>query len=243
MPETLAWQAAQAAAPHLKIATLDAWVAALSAPMTSSGITTPGRIAAFFGQISVESGGFTELVENLEYSAARAAEVWPSHFPDAAAAQPYAYQPERLANVVYAARNGNGDVASGDGWLFRGRGLIQLTGRANYMAFAVAMHRSSGDAVDWIAQPAGAAAAACWFWSIRGLNTCADAWDIAALTRRINGGATGYQQRLALSNAALRALHASPAVAAPAEPAGVTADTSADLLMQEEEDGHLQLPT
>jgi putative chitinase len=223
MSENPVWLAAQAVAPHLKIATLDVWVAALEPPMASSGITTPQRIAAFMGQIAVESGGFVDVVENLNYSAARMCEVWPSHFASVAAAQPYAYQPAKLANFVYADRNGNGDTASGDGWAFRGRGLIQLTGRANYTAFAAAMKHDIGD-TDWAASPAGAADAACWFWSTHSLNRLADGWQVSAITRAINGGAIGVQARISLSNAALRALQSvAPAPVVPA-PAPETAD-------------------
>jgi putative chitinase len=209
--ETPLHAAIRAAAPHLKVATLDVWAAALRAPAASSGITTPRRLAAFMGQVAVESGGFTEVEENLNYSAERLCEVWPSRFPSLDDAQSYAFAPMRLANYVYANRNGNGDPASGDGWTFRGRGLIQLTGRVNYVAFCGAIKRPVDQATDWVATPEGAADAACWFWSAITANKHADAFDIETITRRVNGGLSSYQQRLSISEAVLHAL--SPAAA------------------------------
>jgi putative chitinase len=206
-PSSPLLRALAAVAPHLKPQTRDGWVAAMQPPMTSSGIlANNNRIAAFTGEVAYESGGFVDVIENLNYSAARMMQVWPTHFTSLEQAQGYAYQPEKLANHVYASRNGNGDEASGDGWLFRGRGLIQLTGRANYTAFAAAMKRALADTTDWVSTDEGAAAAACWFWSTRSLNTAADTFDIETITRRINGGTTGLQTRIALCNAALHAL-------------------------------------
>ena len=197
-----------AAAPQLAIADRATWETALTAPMLKADITKPRRVASFTGQVAVESGGFRVLVEDLSYSAERLCQVWPARFPDAATAGSCARNPEALANRVYGGRLGNGPEDSGDGWRFRGRGLIQLTGRANYTALAtwLADGRTADDLADWLASSEGAAASACWFWSAHGLNAMADAWQVTASTQRINGGTTGLQARLVACNAALKAV-------------------------------------
>src|ERR1700722_6560573 len=134
--------ALMAVAPHLAADNRAAWVAALAGPLLKAGITTPRCVAAFLGQCAVESAGFRSMEEDLSYSAARLCVVWPTRFPTVEAAEACALQPEVLANRVYANRLGNGDEASGDGWRFRGRGLIQVTGRAAYQRFARAMNLS-----------------------------------------------------------------------------------------------------
>jgi putative chitinase len=154
----------------------------------------------------VESGGFLILEEDLSYSAARLCEVWPGRFPNADSARACAFQPEALANDIYANRMGNGDPASGDGWYFRGRGLIQITGRAAYERFARAMSMTLDQAVAHSATMAGAADSAVWFWSDNDLNKLADAWLLDAMTRRINGALTGAAERNRLCRSALHAL-------------------------------------
>lgn len=181
------------------------WADALTPFMVASGITTPNRIAAFLGQVAVESAGFTVLTENLSYSAERLTAVWPNRFPNVLAAQPYARNPERLANRTYASRLGNGNEASGDGWTFRGAGLIQLTGRENQEAFAKACG-ITGDVGGYLRTLKGAAQSACWFWSTRGLNTLADGWQITAISKKVNGGTTGLSDRINLSTKAKAAL-------------------------------------
>jgi putative chitinase len=190
----------RAVAPHADAA---AWAAALAPAMRSAGIVTPKRVAMFVSQCAAESAGFTVLAENLNYHAERLCAVWPSRFPSVAAAAPFALEPERLACRVYADRMGNGAEESGDGWTFRGAGLIQLTGRANYTLFAKAAGRDLDSCSAWLQTPAGAAASACWFWSTRGLNGFADAWDIEGTTRRINGGVEGLAARQVLAKVAL----------------------------------------
>ncbi len=117
-------------------------------------------------------------------------------------------QPETLANRVYSNRLGNGDEASGDGWRFRGRGLIQLTGRANYQQFAEAMTMTLDQAVEHAATEAGAADSAAWFWTVNQLNPLADAWSVDLITRKINGGMNGAAERSRLCEAALQAIGA-----------------------------------
>jgi len=160
------------------------------------------RLAEWFGEMAHESAGFTRLVENLNYtSAARIRAVWPSRFPTLASAAPFVRQPERLANFVYANRMGNGPPASGDGWRFRGRGIIHLTGRENYYRFGF---EADPDAA---AMPDNAVRAACAYWTERALNTLADAGQSDAISARINGKhpANGLEDRRA-RKAVVRAL-------------------------------------
>lgn len=195
-----------AVAPHLTDLQRQTWTAALSPRLGRAALTTPRRIAAFLGQCAIESGGFRQLEEDLTYSADRLCQVWPSHFPTLEAARTCAARPETLANTVYANRLGNGDAASGDGWRFRGRGLIQLTGRAAYERFAKATGRALDQAVACAAMPEGAVESAAWFWSANTLNRFADAWMLDNLTKAINGGLLQASERARLSEAALHAM-------------------------------------
>jgi putative chitinase len=200
--------ALQAVAPHLTDEDRAGWIAVLAEPLRKAGVATPRGLAAFLGQCAVESGGFRCLEEDLSYSAARLCQVWPSRFPNAEAAEACALQPEALANRVYANRMGNGDEASGDGWRYRGRGLIQISGRTAYSHFAMAMNMPVAQAVELAATQAGAANSAVWFWSVNRLNTLANTWSIDLITRKINGGMTGAAERTRLCQVALRAIGA-----------------------------------
>ena len=195
--------ALRAVAPNLSDIEREGWIAALSGPLMKAGITASRCVAAFVGQCAVESCGFRSLEEDLNYSAARLCQIWPSRFPDVTAAQACALRPEILANHVYAERMGNGDAASGDGWRFRGRGLIQITGRTAYQRFANAMGMSLEQAVQHAATPAGAATSATWFWTANQLNGLARTWSIDLLSRKINGSTTGAAERSRLCHAAL----------------------------------------
>lgn len=200
------YDALVAVAPHLTLPS--AWVTALTPWMTSSGIITRQRIAMFLGQVAVESAAFTELVENLNYSAAALLAEWPSHFT-AEEATAYARQPEKIANRAYANRMGNGDEASGDGWTFRGAGLVGVTGRDNHTQFAASVGKELAAAQSWMQTPAGAAASACWYWTLPrnpSLNALADGWEITEATRVVNGGLTDLAMRIQLCNVALKAL-------------------------------------
>ena len=200
--------ALRAVAPRLADQPRADWAAALEQPLARAGIASVRCVAAFLGQCAVESGGFQELEEDLYYSAARLCEVWPSRFPDMPSAEACAMQPEKLANIVYADRMGNGDAASGDGWRFRGRGLIQITGRWAYEHFARAMNMSLDQAVSHAGTRAGAADSAVWFWTANDLNALAGSWSIDLLSRKINGGSAGAAERMRLCDAALHALEA-----------------------------------
>jgi putative chitinase len=205
LPSTQLDLALSAVAPRLSDHDRAAWVTALTASLITNGITAPRRVAAFLGQCAAESAGFETLEEDLSYSAARLREVWPSQFPTVDGAEACALRPEALANRVYANRMGNGDEASGDGWLFRGRGLIQITGRSNYEQFARAMNMTLDQAVGHAATQAGAADSAAWYWTVNQLNLLADAWSIDLITRKINGGMAGAAERTRLCEVGLRA--------------------------------------
>ena len=178
----------------------------LAAAMKRWGIDTPLRQAAFLAQIGHESGRLTRLEENLNYSAQRLTQVWPARFPTVAEAQPFAGRPEALANRVYGGRMGND--RPGDGWRFRGRGLKQLTGRDNYTLYARASSHDVVSNPDQLLTPAVAADSAGWFWNANGCNALADKAAWAALTKRINGGTIGLQERIALTARALKAFNA-----------------------------------
>lgn len=170
-------------------------------------IDKPARQAAFVAQASHESAGFTRLEESLYYrSPERIRAIWPRRVPDLNGAALLCRNPEKLANRVYANRLGNGDEDSGDGWLYRGRGLFQLTGRANYMAAAEALHRPYKEQPELVALPIDAAMTAAWFWTARGLNNLADSAQIDAITKAINGPAMlAADERRSLFDEALRA--------------------------------------
>ena len=178
------------------------WTAALNAAMDRFEINTPARISAFLAQTAHESGEFRRLVENLNYSASGLCKTWPGRFVSLDAAKPYERNPEVLANYVYAKRLGNGDVASGDGWRFRGRGLIQLTGRGNYRSCGLAVTLPLEAEPEQLETPEAAAIAAAQFWQSRGLNHLADDQnddnddeDFVAITKIINGGTAGLSAR------------------------------------------------
>lgn len=174
----------------------EAWTDALNAVLPRYGITTDLRTAAFLAQCGHESNGFTAIRENLNYSAEALTATWPKRFPKQIAEQ-YARQPERIANRAYADRMGNGPEASGDGWKHRGRGVIQLTCKSNYVAFAKAVGKSYDEVFSYLETKEGAVESACWYWSTRGLNALADAQKFIALTKAINGGTNGIDDRMA----------------------------------------------
>jgi putative chitinase len=188
------------AIPAGREADLAQYVIPLNEALETYRIDTRPRIAAFVAQIAHESGDFRYAEENLNYSWQALRTTWPGRFASDAAAQAYHRQPEKIANHVYASRNGNGDETSGDGWDFRGRGLIQITGRANYLAYSVAIAEPSIMAEPGrVAAPRHAALSAGWFWSSHGLNALSDAGDSASFNQisyRINGGWNGKEDRL-----------------------------------------------
>lgn len=207
-------RAISATSPHADAAT---WSAALAPFMAASGITTPRRAAAFVGQVTWESTRFTQIEENLNYSAERLCQVWPSRFHDPASSAPFAHNPEAVANFSYCNRMGNGPIDSGDGYRFRGAGLIQLTGRDNQTRFAKAIGRDPATIGDYLRTPKGAAQSAVWFWQSKSLNRLADLWQIRQMTQVINGGVDGLDQRTAFCEAALKACSGTAPASAPHE--------------------------
>ena len=158
-------------------------------------INTPKRIAAFMAQCGHESGGFVFLTENLNYSAAGLMKTFAKYFPDQATANAYARQPDKIENRVYANRMGNGDEASGDGARYKGRGLIRVTGKDNYFWFASSLEITPEAAAEYMQTFEGAAQSACWYWETAKLNALADTGDILTMTKRINGGTIGLEDR------------------------------------------------
>jgi len=143
-----------------------------------------------------ESMNFVFLMENLNYKAASLRKTFPKYFPTDELAAQYALKPEKIANRVYASRMGNGDEASGDGWRYCGRGLIQLTGKDNYTFFAGSLGITVEECAEYMATFEGATQSACWFWETNNLNQWADKGDIVTLTKRINGGTIGLDDRI-----------------------------------------------
>lgn len=175
------------------------WHDALSQLLPQYEINTAQRVCAFIAQCSHESGGFMVLKENLNYKATSLRKIFPKYFPDDTIAQRYASLPnkqEAIANRVYANRMGNGPEESGDGYRYCGRGLIQLTGRQNYTWFAASLDITPEEATEYLGTFEGAAQSACWFWETNKLNQWADAGDIVTLTKRINGGTIGLEDRI-----------------------------------------------
>ncbi|MBT0666361.1 hypothetical protein KI809_18795 [Geobacter pelophilus] len=184
-----------------------AWTDALNAILPKYGINTRPRIMAFLAQAGHESQAFTRLVENLNYSAEALTRTWPKRFPAEIAGQ-YAHQPERIANRAYADRMGNGPESSGDGWKHRGRGLGQLTGKDKYREFAKAAGKSYDEIFAYLETKEGAIESFCWYWVNNGCNALADAEKFIALTKRINGGTNGLEDRTALYEHAVKVFQA-----------------------------------
>jgi len=172
------------------------WYEAISSILPEYEINTPQRVAAFLAQCAHESGGFVFLKENLNYKAPSLRKVFSKYFQDDATATAYANKPERIANRVYANRMGNGDESSGDGWRYCGRGLIQLTGKDNYTFFAASLDIPVEEASEYLQTFEGAVQSACFFWEQNSLNKWADSGDILTLTKRINGGTIGLEDRI-----------------------------------------------
>lgn len=187
------------------------WHQALTQLLPDYEINTPRRIAGFIAQCAHESAEFTVLKENLNYRWQSLRKMFPKYFPTDELAQDYANRPnkqEAIANRIYASRMGNGPEESGDGWRFCGRGLIQLTGRENYTWFAASLDITVEEAAEYLATFEGAAQSACWFWETNKLNRWCDADDILTLTKRINGGTIGLEDRIKHYKHALHVLGA-----------------------------------
>ena len=198
------------------------WLDAVVETCVEFEINTPQRIAAFLAQTAHESGGYTMLTENLNYKAATLAACWPNRFAvlgadkkpvkengklvPTAVANSIAGKPELIANLVYSSRMGNGPAESGEGWKYRGRGLKQLTGKDNYARCGNALGLDLVGNPDLLLEPLAAARSAGWFWKANALSTFADAGDIKGMTKKINGGFIGLEQRQKLYDKVLAAI-------------------------------------
>ena len=182
---------------------LNGWYEALSSVLPTYDIDSPQRVAAFIAQCTHESGGFKRLKENLNYKWESLRKVFPKYFPTDELAREYAHKQEQIANRVYGARMGNSDESSGDGFRYCGRGLIQLTGRNNYTKFAESIGMAVEEVPSLLETFEGAVKSACWFWKTNNLNQYADAGDILTMTKRINGGTIGLEDRIKHYNHAL----------------------------------------
>jgi putative chitinase len=182
------------------------WVDALNETFDRFGIDSIKKQAAFIGQCGHECGNFKVLEENLNYRAETLCKLWPKRFPTLEFAKQYERQPRKIANSVYSNRMGNRDEASGDGFRFRGRGCIQLTGHSSYFHAGKALGVDFVMEPDLVASPKYAALTAGWFWSTHGCNEIAQAADWVKLTKKINGGTIGLQDRIKHTEEALAVL-------------------------------------
>ena len=176
---------------------VDQWYDALSTLLPKYEINTVKRMSAFISQCAHESGNFSTIKENLNYKAATLRRVFPKYFSTDEQAQKCAGKPEIIANIVYANRMGNGSIESGDGYRYCGRGLIQLTGKNNYATFAKHAGLDLPSIQPYLETIKGSTHSACWFWSTNNLNMLADKEDVLSITKRINGGINGLEDRIA----------------------------------------------
>ena len=172
------------------------WLKPLNDTFAKYGMDTPVRQAAFIGQCGHESNNFKTLEENLHYRAETLMRVWPSRFPDMATAEKYANNPELIANKVYGGRADLGNTEDGDGWRFAGKGLIQLTGRSNLTVCGNALGQPFTEHPELLLEPEWACMSAGWFWNKKNLNALADTEDWTTMTKRINGGVIGLDDRI-----------------------------------------------
>lgn len=213
----------QLVAAGIKRELAERWLPHVQKAMARFGIESERQVAAWLAQTAHESGGYTMLTENLNYRAATMAVCWPKRFAEAGpdgkpkkdakgALIPNKFalalerKPEAIANVVYASRMGNGPTESGEGWLYRGRGLKQLTGKDNYTRCGQALGIDLVANPDMLLAPEGAALSAAWFWSVNKCGALADADDFVGLTKRINGGTIGLEDRQRRYKAVLASL-------------------------------------
>ena len=213
---------------------VDSWHEALVDVLPKYDITTASRIAHFISQCAHESNNFRSLEENLNYSEKSLTKVFGRYFGNAPkrSAKEYANKPEKIANYVYMDEFRTykmGNTKAGDGWLFRGRGLKQLTGRENYTGFGKFVGMSAEQAAEYVATPKGAVESACWFWDTKKLNSIADSDDVTKMTKVINGGNIGLADRQARYKKAMSVLEGSVSVATSAPKSTSKSTSSPDL--------------
>lgn len=182
------------------------WYEPLQQLLPEYQIDSSKRLAAFLAQCAHESASFTAIKENLNYKAATLQKLFKKYFPTEELAKEFAGKPEKIANKIYANRMGNGSEESGDGYRYCGRGLIQLTGKDNYTNFADSIETTPEEVSEYLETFEGAVQSACWFWESNNLNQWADRGDILTLTKRINGGTIGLEDRIAHYEHALHIL-------------------------------------
>lgn len=187
---------------------IDQWYNTICKILPDYEINNKYRVAAFIAQCAHESVNFTALRENLNYRAVSLRDTFGKYFTSDEMAKKFANKPERIANVVYANRMGNGDEASGDGFRYLGRGLIQLTGKNTYMLFAASINIPVEEVPSYLGTFEGAVQSACWFWEQNNLNAVADKQDIVKMTKIINGGTNGLDDRIIKYKNALKVLGA-----------------------------------
>jgi putative chitinase len=176
-------------------AKINAYIDPIFNAMQEFGIDTSERQVMFLAQVLTESGALSVVVENLNYSAAGLLKTFPKYYRNQVEANAHAKQPVKIASRVYASRMGNGNEASQDGWKYRGRGLIQITGKNNYVSFGEAIGRDLTDDPSYLETPEGASRSAAWFWNVNNLNRFADRKDITGCSRAVNGGTNGLEER------------------------------------------------
>lgn len=209
----------------------DDWHAAMCETLPRYGVDTPIRVAHFISQCAHESNNFRSLEENLNYSKESLERVFPRYFgPGKRNAADYARNPEKIANYVYqdefrSVQGRMGNTNPGDGWLFRGRGLKQLTGRNNYTAFGKSVGMTAEEAAEYVATKKGALESALWFWDNKNLNPVADTGDVVRMTKIINGGDIGLADRRKRYEHAMRVFSGAASVSRPTESAPATPDT------------------
>lgn len=179
---------------------IEDWYNSLTSIIPHYGIDTIEREAAFLAQCSHESSEFTRLHENLNYRWESLRRVFPKYFPNDTIARRYAHNQEMIASRVYGNRMGNGPEESGDGWKYKGRGIIQITGKNNYQKLADFFEIDISEVVDYLETFDGAVSSACWYWEVNNLNRFSDNEDIKGLTKAINGGYIGLEDRITKYN-------------------------------------------
>jgi len=183
------------------------YVTHINAATAAYQINTPKRLAGFLSQISAESNGFSQTLESLNYASdIQLHRTFPSFFRTVSQTREYVGSPQKVANLVYGDRLGNGPAASGDGYKYRGRGLIMLTGKTNYETAGKALGQNFVADPNLVTYPEHASMAAAWFWASRGLNTIADSGDVTKMTLTVTGNINGAEKRERLYNNALRAI-------------------------------------
>jgi putative chitinase len=207
----------------------EAWHSVMCILLPKYEINTPSRIAGFVAQCGHESLNFKVLEENLNYSADGLNKIFPKYFERAGRdAKNYHRKPEAIANVVYSSRMGNAGESSGDGWKFRGRGVIQLTGKHNYEAFGSDIGKYLDEVVEYLGTKMGALESACWYWNSRNINSAADVGDIVKMTKLVNGGTIGLEDRKHHYERALNILDGNGYIDSTPEPEAIRIGSTGD---------------